>query len=87
MRGWLPGLMVGLFVGGLVVFAGEESITMTTYYPSPRGVYDELRANRVVLTDRQTGSTYSLTMEQGKLLLTDLQGSKAFVILELPESP
>ncbi|MFA5090859.1 MAG: hypothetical protein WC510_07565 [Candidatus Omnitrophota bacterium] len=26
-----------------------ESITVTTYYPSPYGVYDELKANKIIL--------------------------------------
>ena len=36
--------------------ARGEEITVSTYYPSPRGVYDELRANTVVLKDKPRGS-------------------------------
>jgi len=40
LKGWL---VVGLLVGTMV-YALAEDITLTTYYPSPRGVYQELRA-------------------------------------------
>jgi len=37
--------MVGILLLGSAVYAiAQENITMTTYYPSPRGVYDQLRA-------------------------------------------
>lgn len=39
IKGWL--VLVLLF--GTMVYAIAEEITLTTYYPSPRGVYDELR--------------------------------------------
>lgn len=35
--------MVGCFVVGLAWVVSAEDITVTTYYPSPRGVYEELR--------------------------------------------
>lgn len=45
MRRALTILLAGIaVVGAWVVFA--EELTLTTYYPSPRGVYNELRANR-----------------------------------------
>ena len=59
-------------------------MTITTYYPSPRGVYDELVANTVVLKDTETGKSYSLTVHKGKLLVTDLEKHQAFVLLEFP---
>ena len=40
--GWLVLLMIGVMGHALA-----EDITVSTYYPSPRGVYDELRANTV----------------------------------------
>ena len=40
--GWLVVLMTGVMGQALA-----EDITVSTYYPSPRGVYDELRANTV----------------------------------------
>ncbi|RKY30351.1 MAG: hypothetical protein DRP68_06240, partial [Candidatus Omnitrophota bacterium] len=50
-------LVVGLIFGGLYCFAqeggggGEESITVTTYYPSPYGVYNQLQTNRMAVGD------------------------------------
>ena len=39
LKGWVvPGLLLGT-----MAYALAEEITLTTYYPSPRGVYDELR--------------------------------------------
>lgn len=39
---------------------GEESITLTTYYPSPYGSYRELRAQRMAIGDNYiNGGTYS----------------------------
>ena len=67
--------------------ARSEDISVSTYYPSPRGVYDELRANTMVLKDSATGKSYSLTVHEGKVLVTDLEKRQAFVLLEFPESP
>ncbi len=39
LQGWL---VVGLLLGTMA-YAIAEEFTLTTYYPSPRGVYDELR--------------------------------------------
>ena len=45
MRTRLQAWMVGILLLGSAVYAiAQENITMTTYYPSPRGVYDQLRA-------------------------------------------
>ena len=35
----------------LPAFATDESITITTYYPSPYGVYNQLAANRLAVGD------------------------------------
>ena len=80
---WLIGITgaAALFLAPAV--RGED-ITVSTYYPSPRGVYDELRANTVVLKDSTTGKSYSLTVHDGKLLATDLEKHRAFVLLEFP---
>jgi hypothetical protein len=43
MTAKLKGWMVLLLLGGVAAYAIAEEITLTTYYPSPRGVYDELR--------------------------------------------
>ena len=46
LRGW----MVPLILLGVVAYALAEDLTLTTYYPSPRGVYKELRvAQRLAL--------------------------------------
>lgn len=38
------------------VFSADETITITTYYPSPNGSYNELHANQMAVgTDYQTG--------------------------------
>ena len=40
-QGWV---VVALLLGTAAYAIAQENITLTTYYPSPRGVYDELRA-------------------------------------------
>lgn len=42
-KGWISGIVLGLLLGTMVVAVAED-LTVTTYYPSPRGVYDELRS-------------------------------------------
>jgi len=41
LKAWL---VVGMLLGTMA-YAIAEDITLTTYYPSPRGVYNELRSN------------------------------------------
>ncbi|MDD5155597.1 MAG: hypothetical protein PHF11_03830 [Candidatus Omnitrophica bacterium] len=42
-----------------LIFAADESITVTTYYPSPYGVYREMRAQRMAVgTNYVQGGTY-----------------------------
>ena len=43
MKFRLKGWMVPLLLLGTLTCAIAEEITLTTYYPSPRGVYNELR--------------------------------------------
>jgi hypothetical protein len=43
------GLMVGIYV--TPSFAQGESITFTTYYPSPYGVYNQLQTNKLAVGD------------------------------------
>ena len=43
MTGRLRSWMVALLLLGAMAYALAEEITLTTYYPSPRGVYNELR--------------------------------------------
>ena len=66
--------------------ASGENLTLTTYYPSPRGVYDELRANRLILNDQATGKSYGLTVSNGRFLLTDTEKQQAYLLLELPDA-
>ena len=47
LQGWL---VLVLLVGTMAyAMAAQESLTVTTFYPSPRGAYNELRAREVVL--------------------------------------
>ena len=59
VKGWL---IAGLLLG-TAVYALAEDITLTTYYPSPRGVYDELRTSG----DVKIGDSSSLEVEQAAL--------------------
>ncbi len=81
---WL--LSIGVAALWAAPLAHGEDLTISTYYPSPRGVYDELRANTVVLNDSATGKSYSLTVHEGKVLITDLARHRAFVLLEFPDA-
>ena len=42
-KGWVSGIAFGLLLGTMVAAVAED-ITLTTYYPSPRGVYQTLRS-------------------------------------------
>lgn len=59
--------------------SSEETITITTYYPSPAGSYRELQANRMLVA--ATGSTRMPTSDgvlawgNGRGLLTNDQGA------------
>ncbi len=44
-------ICIGLFVTTLSVFSQTESITITTYYPSPYGVYNNLQAQKLGVGD------------------------------------
>jgi hypothetical protein len=45
MRANLKGWVVVALVVGVTAYCVAEEITLTTYYPSPRGVYNELQSN------------------------------------------
>lgn len=47
-------LVSSLFIFSLTFAQNEESVTITTYYPSPYGVYHELRVDQMAI-----GSAYS----------------------------
>ncbi|MBI2885491.1 MAG: hypothetical protein HYY15_04905 [Candidatus Omnitrophica bacterium] len=42
---WVPYGVAGGLLAGVVVYALAEDLILTTYYPSPRGVYQELRTS------------------------------------------
>jgi predicted dehydrogenase len=50
----VKGIAVGLIFGFAAVVCAEE-ITQTTYYPAPRGVYDQVQAKEVVSRCRSAG--------------------------------
>jgi hypothetical protein len=80
MGRWVPWVLL-LTVGGIAV---AEDMTISTYYPSPRGVYDELVVNTLRLRDAAKNRDYDVTVKDGKLLLTDKKYNKSFLIVELP---
>jgi hypothetical protein len=53
---WKRGLMLGLLLVASGAYVIAEDITLTTYYPSPRGVYDQLRSMGQTLLAQQTDS-------------------------------
>ncbi|MBI4597495.1 MAG: hypothetical protein HY737_03740, partial [Candidatus Omnitrophica bacterium] len=56
MKQTLPGwLLIGLLLATTAYVVAEE-ITLTTYYPSPRGVYQELRSTSSSYFATQGGS-------------------------------
>lgn len=52
LKAWM---VVGMLLGTMA-YAIAEDITLTTYYPSPRGVYDELRSNNNTFLAVQGGA-------------------------------
>jgi len=54
------------------VFA-EETLTITTYYPSPQGTYDELRANKMVI-----GSFTAVSPSKGAVTFTPVSTPASF---------
>jgi len=52
MRGWL---VAGLLLGTMA-YAIAEDVTLTTYYPSPRGVYKELQTRETTLLATASGN-------------------------------
>lgn len=63
LKAWL---VVGMLLGTMA-YAIAEDITLTTYYPSPRGVYNELRSN----------STTSLAVQGGTVTIGTAGGTTA----------
>lgn len=52
MKGWV---VVGILIGTMA-YAIAEEITLTTYYPSPRGVYEELQTRETTLLATSSGN-------------------------------
>lgn len=69
IRSFVVGIMTLIFITTLYSFA-EERITLTTYYPSPYGVYKELRADQMAI-----GSNYrNIPLNDGWLLVNGSVG-------------
>jgi hypothetical protein len=55
-----------------VVIAEDESLTITTYYPSPYGVYNELQANILRFgTGKEKESTVCDSTKEGQVIYDD----------------
>ncbi len=85
-----PWLILGLLLG-TAVYAIAEDITLTTYYPSPRGVYQELRASQAMAigtTDALPANTLMLIHGQGTtsattaLRIENRAGNPLFVVTD-----
>ena len=51
-------------------YAGDEQVTITTYYPAPYGVYQEMRVNQMAV-----GNTYrASSLNDGTLIVSDRVG-------------
>ena len=67
---WTTALVcLGVFGLSMMQAAGED-VTLATYYPSPRGVYEEVRANRFVALDG--GTSYGLDTREGTVELSQV---------------
>ena len=56
MHNALTRWVVVTMVCGLAAYAVAEEITLTTYYPSPRGVYEELRTTKNTFLAIESGN-------------------------------
>lgn len=57
-----PIIILYLLLLTSLCLAAEESITITTYYPSPYGVYNEMRAKKMGIGDNYyNSSSYPIT--------------------------
>ncbi len=60
VRGGIPTLFLTLLIFvvlPVLLFAADESITITTYYPSPYGSYNELGTNKLAVGDSDGSGT------------------------------
>ena len=77
---WLRGWLVPALLLGTMAYAIAEDITITTYYPSPRGVYKELRTTDNAYLAINAGNVGIGTTSPGAKL--HLRDSTAAVVLE-----
>ncbi len=77
MGTWFLVLVMGLIAGFYILpgfaQAQEETVTITTYYPSPHGVYNELQSNKLAVGD--TNDDGQLT---AALLMNDADKAEDF---------
>ena len=70
---WVFGFAAGVLCGVLWSQHGSavaEDITLNTYYPSPRGVYEELRAGRYMGLNEKDSTT--LDTVKGELVINQI---------------
>ena len=83
MNRWAPvAAAAALALGWLAVVQAEE-VTLTTYYPSPRGAYDQLLVNR--MSSLRERDRYFFDLDQGvvrtrDLVLYDPVADKAYTV-------
>jgi hypothetical protein len=81
LKNWLVfGLLVGTAAYGIA-----EEITMSTYYPSPRGVYNELRTVGSAFLATQGGSVGIGTATPAAGVALDVNGTLAAAGLRCPD--
>ena len=70
MNRWTPFVALTVLGLGYLAVVQAEEITLQTYYPSPRGAFDQLLANRISsLADREQ---YFLDLEHGIVRTTEV---------------
>jgi len=60
--------LICLFILPTLLLASDETLTITTYYPSPYGVYNEMRSKRIAIGDNYINNadyTWELTDGDG----------------------
>jgi hypothetical protein len=68
MSATLHGWIAVVLLSGMMAYAIAEEITLTTYYPSPRGVYKELHITHNAFLATQEGNVGIGTMMPGEKL-------------------
>lgn len=65
MKPFKIGLAIFILIAFPAFILAQEQITITTYYPSPVGSYDELRANKVAVSPTRPMPTTNGTLVWG----------------------